>query len=99
MRTNSLQKILWMTRSKVKLESKEPQAIIHHDETDLKIHLFIKKSDDEGKDFYYMGQVTPYDWLETTIKDNKGNDLPIVNFKYELQNEVKDEFYSYFVND
>ena len=89
----------WMTRSRVKLESKEAQAIIHHEETDLKIHLFIKKSDDEGKDFYYMGQVTPYDWLETTIKDNKGNDLPIVNFKYKLQNEVKEEFYSYFVND
>ena len=89
----------WMTRSRVKLESTEPQAIIHHEETNLKIHLFIKKSDDEGKDFYYMGQVTPFDWKETTIKDNKGNDLPIVNFKYKLQNEVKEEFYSYFVND
>jgi len=89
----------WMTRSKVRLESKEPQAIIHHKETGLKIHLFIKKSDDEGKDFYYMGQVTPYDWLETTIKNDKGEDLSIVNFKYKLQNEVKEEFYSYFVND
>ena len=89
----------WMTRSRVKLESKEPQAIINHDKTDLGIYLFIKKSDDEGKDFYYMGQVTPFDQLETTIKDNKGKDLPIVNFKYKLENPVKDEMYSYFVND
>ena len=89
----------WMTRSKVKLESKEPQAIINYNETDLGIYLFIKKSDDEGKDFYYMGQVTPFDQLETTIKNNKGKDLPIVNFKYMLKTPVKDEMYSYFVND
>ena len=89
----------WMTRSRVKLESKEPQTIIGHEENGLEIHLFIKKSDDEGKDFYYVGRVTPFDWRETTIKDNKGNDLPIVNFKYKLQTEVKDDFYSYFVRD
>lgn len=89
----------WMTRSRVKLESTEPQAIIHHKETNLGIHLFIKKSDDEGKDFYYIGQVTPFDQEETTIKDNKGHDLPIVNFKFHIEHEVKDELYSYFVND
>ena len=89
----------WMTRSNVKLDSKEPKAIINHMETNLGIHLFIKKSDDEGKDFYYIGQVTPFDWLETTIKNNKGEDLPIVNFKFKILQEVKDELYSYFVND
>ena len=89
----------WMTRSRVKLESREPQAIINYRKTDLGIHLFIKKSDDEGKDFYYMGPVRPVDQLETTIKDNKGNDLPIVNFKLELINPVKEELYSYFVRD
>ncbi|WP_405303992.1 DEAD/DEAH box helicase [Methanobrevibacter sp.] len=89
----------WMTRSKVKLESKEPQAIINHEKTDLGIYMFVKKSDDEGKDFYYIGQVTPFDWEETTIRNDKGQTLPIVNFKYKIENEVKDELYSYFVND
>ena len=89
----------WMTRSRVKLTSREPQAIINYKETDLGIHLFIKKSDDEGKDFYYIGEVKPIDQDETTIKDNKGNDLPIVNFKLKLDIQVKDELYSYFVND
>ncbi len=89
----------WMTRSNVKLESKEPQAIIHHAETGLEIHLFVKKSDDEGKDFYYIGQVTPFDQIETTINNDKGEELPIVNFKFKIDTEVKDELYSYFVND
>lgn len=89
----------WMTRSNVRLDSKEPKAIMNHSETGLGIHLFIKKSDDEGKDFYYIGQVTPFDQLETTIKNDKGKDLPIVNFKFKINHEVKDELYSYFVND
>ena len=87
----------WMTRSKVKLESTEAQAIINHEKTNLSIHLFIKKSDDEGKDFYYMGPVIPIGYEQTTIKNDKGDLLPIVNFKYKLKCEVTDELYSYFV--
>ena len=89
----------WMTRSRVKLESREAQAIINHKETNLGIHLFIKKSDDEGKDFYYIGQVVPFHQEETTIKNDDGKELSIVNFKFHIENEVKDELYSYFVND
>ena len=61
--------------------------------------MFIKKSDDEGKDFYYIGRVEPFDQIETTIKNDKGEELPIVNFKFKINTEVKDELYSYFVND
>ena len=83
----------WMTRSKVKLESKEAQTIIN--DKDLKIHIFVKKSDDEGRDFYYIGQATPEEWHQTTIKNDKGQVLPIVNFKYSLHNVVGDELYEY----
>lgn len=90
----------WMTRSRVSLDSKEPQAIINYKKTDLKIHLFIKKSDDEDKKyFYYIGKVEPFDQEETTIKNDKDEILSIVNFKFKILDEVKDELYSYFVND
>ena len=89
----------WMTRSRVKLDSKEAQAIINHEKNNLDIHLFIKKSDDEGRDFYYIGEVKPVNQRETTIKNDKGKNLPIVNFKLKLSRPVKDELYSYFVND
>jgi len=89
----------WMTRSRVKLTSKEAQAIINHDKTNLDMHLFIKKSDDEGRDFYYMGCVKPIKYKETTITNDKDELLPIVNFTLKLDSEVKDDLYSYFVND
>lgn len=87
----------WMTRSRLKLDSKEVVAIKNYQKTNLKIRLFIKKSDDEGKDFYYMGQVEPFDFIQTTIKSKDG-DLPIVNIKYNLHIPVKDELYDYFEN-
>ena len=86
-----------MTRSKVSLESPESQKLINHRETGLKIFLFIKKSDGEGTDFYYMGRVTPTDYQQTKIENDKGQKLPIMNFKMKLEHAVREDIYEYFV--
>lgn len=62
----------WMTRNGVSLDSRESEDIINYKQTGLKICLLIKKSDGEGTDFYYMGEVEPIKWNETTIRNNKG---------------------------
>ncbi|WP_243107752.1 DUF3427 domain-containing protein [Clostridium sp. OF09-36] len=86
----------WMTRSKVKLESSESQELIHARENGLKVLLFLKKSDGEGSDFYYMGEVTPVAWKETTILNDKKESRPIMNFKLELKQEVRKDIFDYF---
>lgn len=86
----------WMTRSKVSLDSSETQEIINYKENGLKIYLFIKKSDGEGSDFYYMGKVTPIEWTETVIKNDNGKELPIMNFKMKLEHSVRNDIYEYF---
>ena len=88
----------WMTRSKVSLESQESQKIINYKEIGLKIYLFIKKSDGEGTDFYYMGKVSPVDYMQTEIKNDKGQKLPIMNFKMKLEHSVREDIYEYFVD-
>ena len=85
----------WMTRNRVTLASDEAQAIIHSRENHTKIMLFVKKSDDEGADFYYMGQVRPIEWNETTIPDKNGKRLPIVNFRFEMEKAVRADIYDY----
>ena len=85
----------WMTRSRVSLTSPESQEIIHYKENGLKIYLFIKKSDGEGTDFYYMGRVIPIDYQETTIADKNGKLLPIMNFRMRLKNAVRTDIYDY----
>ena len=86
----------WMTRNGVSLDSRESQEIINCAKSGLKICLFIKKSDGEGTDFYYMGKVTPVSWRQTTIQNNKGKILPIVNFIFKLEHSVREDIYEYF---
>lgn len=88
----------WMTRSRVSIASNESQEIIKHKENGLKILLFIKKSDGEGTDFYYMGKIKPIEWNETTISNDKGKELPIVNFNMELEHAVRNDIYDYFIS-
>lgn len=88
----------WMTRSRVTLEKDEAQSIINYKDNNLKICLFIKKSDGEGSDFYYMGNVKPIDWQQKTIKNDKGQDLPIVNFLFSLDREVREDIYEYLIS-
>ncbi len=87
----------WMTRSRVSLDSDETQKLIHFRENGLKILLFIKKSDGEGSDFYYMGMVEPIHWEQTEISNDDGKKLPIMNFHLQLVSGVRDDIYHYFV--
>ena len=87
----------WMTRSKVSLESPESQKIINYSKIGLKIYLFIKKSDGEGTDFYYMGKVSPIDYMQTEIENDNGQKFPIMNFKMKLEHSVREDIYEYFV--
>lgn len=86
----------WMTRSKVSQDSPEAQKLICHEENGLKVYLFIKKSDGEGTDFYYMGKATPIQWEQTTIQNDKGVTLPIMNFIMRLDHSVRSDIYEYF---
>lgn len=87
----------WMTRSGVSIDSKEVIAIRNAEQTGLRIPLFIKKSDGEGSDFYYMGDVSPMAIAPTTIKNDKGEDKPIVNIIFDLEHEVSDHLYEYLI--
>ncbi|MEG1469687.1 MAG: DEAD/DEAH box helicase [Anaerovoracaceae bacterium] len=81
----------WMTRSNVNINSKEVNAIRNYDKEPLRILLFIKKNDGEGSDFYYMGDMEPIDFIETTLKNK-----PIVNIVFRLKDEVDESLYNYF---
>lgn len=85
----------WMTRSKVTINSREAQQLINYKENGLKIYLFIKKSDGEGTDFYYMGKIIPVAWIETVIENDKGVKLPIMNFQMKLEHNVRNDIYEY----
>ena len=86
----------WMSRNNRKTSSPELEPLINYN--GVNTQLFIQKSNDEGIEFYYIGKLTPISYKQV-FRNINGKDQPIVNFKFKIENEVKDELYSYFVND
>ena len=82
----------WLTRSRVNLFSKEVTAIEKPQTIKL---LFIKKSDDEGAEFYFMGEVTHKRSIGSSIKNND-QELPIVEILYAMNVPVEPKLYKYF---
>lgn len=80
----------WMTRSTGNWRE-EAQRIMDYRKNGLKVYLFIKKSDGEGSDFYYLGKCIPTKAKETS----NTNGAPIMNIKLELEHSVRDDLYDY----
>ena len=61
-------------------------------------HLFVKKSDAEGTDFYYMGQFEILEIKADKKLDNKGISKDISKVKLQLNNHVREDLYEYLIN-
>jgi superfamily II DNA or RNA helicase len=84
----------WMSKSNRKLRSKDVQSILG---VNIRLPLFIKKSNDESAEFYYMGDVTPnLKFVEqTTMKNDSNKDVSVVKIRFNLQNQVPENLYNY----
>ncbi|HAM80611.1 MAG TPA: DUF3427 domain-containing protein [Ornithinibacillus sp.] len=91
----------WYTRSNRTLQSEEVQKIIHAEERNIDIHIFIKKDDDEGSNFYYLGKATPdKETIEQdTMLDKKGKKIPVVHMNMIMEKPVENRLYKYIVQD
>jgi superfamily II DNA or RNA helicase len=89
----------WMSKSKRNLNSPDIVSMKNGGDT-LRLPLFIKKSNDEGAAFYYMGDVTPIQesFIQTNIKDDKNNDVSVVKVRFRLNTPVNDALYNYITN-
>ncbi len=87
----------WSTRSNRTLASAEVKTIIDATENNIDLHLFIKKDDDEGGDFYYLGQALPdkESVEQALMKDKNLRDIPVVHMHLALENTVEPKLYHY----
>lgn len=82
----------WYTKSNRTLQSPELIPIINNE---LSLHLFVKKDDVEGKDFYYMGQVHSQNQKQQKMPGNDGEPLNVVTMDLELRTPVEQSLYEY----
>lgn len=85
----------WFTKSPRTLASPEVKAL--QDPDNWTIHLFVKKSDDEGKEFYYLGEATP---IQDTIKQlskptQEGKTQNVVEMDLRLAEAVDTKLFKY----
>lgn len=85
--------VRWYTRSRRTLRSDEVATIIAH-ETD--VHVFVKKDDAEGSDFYYLGRAHAAHPEQTTMPGKQGEPLNVVRMRLVLENAMSGGLYDYF---
>jgi SOS-response transcriptional repressor LexA len=80
----------WESRSNRKIDSNEIKEVL----CSKRILLFVKKKDGEGKDFYFMGDVSIIpNSMEQSYMPN--STIPVVHFKFQLEQPVVDTIYHY----
>jgi superfamily II DNA or RNA helicase/HKD family nuclease len=86
----------WMSKSNRKINSNDVQSILGKNGT-IRLPLFIKKNNDEGMDFYYMGEVNPIinKIEETTMKNDSGKKVSVVKIRFNLTNPVSTSMFNY----
>ncbi|MGK7376928.1 DUF3427 domain-containing protein [Planococcus sp. 1R117A] len=91
----------WSTRSNRTLASEEVIKIINAKEQGIALHLFVKKDDDEGGDFYYLGEVVPDKNMteQSTMEDKNGKEIPVVHMNMVLERSLESKLYHYITSE
>ncbi|SDZ56741.1 Superfamily II DNA or RNA helicase [Evansella caseinilytica] len=81
------------------LNSAELQPIIYSEDNNVDIHVFVKKDDAEGRDFYYLGKaVVDRNSLEQTTIPTASGDRPIVKMNLLMEYPIKHNMYHYLTS-
>jgi superfamily II DNA or RNA helicase/SOS-response transcriptional repressor LexA len=86
----------WMSKSNRKIESKDVQSILGNN-GEIRLPLFIKKNNDEGTEFYYMGDINPQknNVEQSKMNSDSGKQVSVVKIRFDLENPVSDSMYQY----
>ena len=90
----------YMSKSRRNLNSSDVKAMQGANNNGLRIPLFIKKSNDEGQEFYYVGEGKPIEdqFEETTMPAGEGKKVSVVKMVFKLSHQVEEQLYSYITN-
>lgn len=86
----------WMSKSNRKLTSNDVQSILGYN-GNIRLPLFIKKNNDEGMDFYYMGDVNPdlSQVKQTSMSNDSGKQISVVKIRFNLSSPVTPSMFHY----
>ncbi len=91
----------WYTRSNRTIHSQEVQRIVNAEEHGNDIHIFVKKDNDEGTDFYYLGKgfIDKPTVKEDRMTDKNGKEIPVVHMNIKMEQSVEGKLYHYLIEE
>jgi hypothetical protein len=88
--------LVYMSKNRSTLLSKDVLAIRNHKNSNMRIPFFAKKSDDEGSDFYYLGDLTALpDNFESTFMSSDDGQVSVVKMEFLIDKPVESNLYRY----
>lgn len=81
----------WFTRSRRRLTSGEVTPIVANS---VALHVFVKKDDNDGADFFYLGRARSQDAVEATMPND--SKLSVVQMDLKFEAPILPEIYDYF---
>ena len=85
--------LIWFTRNRQTLQSPDVKSIVSNLVT---LDVFVKKDDNDGTDFFYLGRASAGNALQTEMKDKKGNLLPVVRMTLKFDEPIPQGLFDYF---
>ncbi|MBB5219914.1 superfamily II DNA or RNA helicase [Treponema rectale] len=83
----------WMSKSKRSLTSPDVSSILNQADNHIQIMLFVKKDDNEGTDFYYMGNMKTV--KESAEQTQMESGESVVNIQFDMETPVTQNMYNY----
>lgn len=87
------QDLVWYSRPYGNAISSELERIINYRENGLSIMIFLKKSDNEGSDYYFLGTADIHSYTEAVLANKN-----VIRFVLRLVNPLADSYFDYFTN-
>jgi len=93
-------RLTYMSKNRRTLKSPDVLAFQNQSTSGIRLPLFVKKSDDEGKEFYFIGdlRVIENSFIAQSMKDDDGNDVSVVKMEFTTDVAVKQDLYTYLTS-
>ncbi|GAA1869827.1 DEAD/DEAH box helicase [Myceligenerans crystallogenes] len=85
--------MLWYTRNRTTLNGDQEAAIVANE---VEIHVFVKKDDTEGRNYYYLGRAHAHDAEQTTMAGKDGKRASVVRMHLRFEVPIDAGLYDYF---
>ena len=89
--------VVYMSKNRRTTVSPDVSAMRNHQDLNMRMPFFVKKNDDEGLDFYYLGELTAIKdrFVDTSMAGEDGTTVSVVKMEYLLDRDVDFRLYKY----